>query len=206
MLYIILICFLLVPIILVVGLFYAYKKLTRSYFLLLLFTLIAGPFVAFKFYERGFMLSVVPDALHVTSISYSEEESWGFGPGGNEAGIRVYPLPERVANEILQRGMEFFDNLPPNQNYQNREWRGEYDSWHQTPISQNKYWKLKEETKHLDIYDYICMYGFCIDINPSVVKEADNIVNSDGSYYAYGRIGLIIISPSKRLVLYMYNG
>ena len=206
MLYIILIGFLLITIAIIVGLVYAHKKIPRSYFLLLIFTLIAGPFAAFKVYERNFMLSVVPDALYVNSISYSEEESWGFGPGGNEAGIRIYPLSEQIANEISQRGIEFFNNLPPNQNQQDRKWRGRYETWSQTPISAHKYWKPKGETKSLDIYDYICAYGYCISINPTVVKEANKIVNSEGSYYAYGRIGLIVVSPSKRLVLYMYNG
>jgi hypothetical protein len=206
MLYVILIGLLLIPIAVVVGLFYAYKKLPRSYFLLLLFALIAGPFAAFKSYERGFMLSVVPDALHVNTISYSEEESWEFGPGSNEAGIRVYPLPKQIADEISQRGIEFFNNLPPNQNQQSRKWRGRYEKWSQTPISANDRWKPKEETGSLDIYDYICAYGFCIKIDDAVVKQATEIVNSKGNYYAYGRIGLIVVSPSKKLVLYMYNG
>ena len=61
------------------------------------------------------------------------------------------------------------------------------------------------DNDHFDIYNYICMYGFCIDINPSVAIEANEIFNSEGSYYAYGH-GLIIVSPSKKLVLYMYNG
>ncbi len=206
MLYVILIGLLLIPIAAAFGLFYAYKKLPLSYFLLLLFTLIAGPFSAFKNYERSLMLSIVPDALHVTSISYSEEESWGFGPGGNEAGIRFYPLPSQIADEISQRGIEFFNNLPPNQNQQSRGWHGRYEKWSQTPISENDIWKPKKETGSLDIYDYICAYGFCINIDHDVMKQATEIVNSTGNYYAYGRIGLIVVSPSKKLVLYMYNG
>ncbi len=204
MLYVILIG--LLPIAVAVGLFFAWKKLPRSYFFLLLFVLIAGPFMAFKSYERSFMLSVVPDALRVTSISYSQEESWGFGPGGNEAGIRVYPLPSQIADEISQHGIEFFNNLPPNQNQQNREWRGRYEKWSQTPISATDRWKPKDKTSSLDTYDYICAYGFCINIDDAVVKQATEIINSKGSYYAYGRIGLIVVSPGMKLVLYMYNG
>lgn len=205
MLYVILIGLLLILIAVAVGLFFAYKKLPRSYFLLLIFALIAAPFAAFKSYERSFMLSVVPDALRVTSISYSQEESWGFGPGGNEAGIRVYPLPSEIANEISQRGGVFFNKLPPNQNQQNREWRGRYEQWLQTPISANDRWKPNEETGRLDIFDYICGYG-CINIDDTVVKQATEIVNSKGNYYAFGRIGLIVVSPSMKLVMYMYNG
>lgn len=190
---------------LIYALFQAYKRLSRLYVLLLLIAIVAIPYAAFKHWEEGFMLSSVPDALNVTSISYSKEESWGFGPGSNEAGIRVYPLPEQIANEISQRGLEFFDHLPPN--YQQRsEWRGRYEQWLETPIRPNSQWERNEKTARLDIYDYICAYGFCMDIKPTVVEEANAIINSAGSYYAYGRVGVIVVSSSKKLVLYMYNG
>jgi hypothetical protein len=168
--------------------------------------LAAGPFTVFKIYERSYMLSSIPDALNVTSITYSkEDELWGIGPGANEAGIRVYELPKQVANEISERGIEFFNNLPPNQNRRDRRWSGSFYKWNQTPISPDKDWIPKESKKNLDIYDYICRYT-CIDIDSTVSREANEIVNNVGSYYAYGRIGLIIVNPSKKLVLYMYNG
>lgn len=190
---------------LIYALFQAYKRLSRLYFLLLLIVLVVIPYAAFKNWEASFMLSSVPDALNITFISYSEEESWGFGPSGNEAGIRVYPLPEQIANEISLRGLEFFNNLPPN-HQQSREWRGRYEKWLETPIRPDSQWKPNERTARLDIYDYICAYGFCIDVEPSVVEEANAIINSAGSYYAYGRVGVIVVSPGKKLVLYMYNG
>jgi hypothetical protein len=190
----------------VIALIYAYKKLPRIYFLLLALTIMAGSFWVFKDYERAFKLSVVPDALHVDSISYSEEESWGFGPGGNEAGIRMYPLSEQVANQILERGAEYFKTLSPNKNQQDRGWRGLYDGWLETPIRTSEHWKIDEKTNKYNIYDYICAYGFCIDIQPAVAEAASSIVNSPGSYYAYGRIGIIVVSPKTKQVLYMYNG
>lgn len=206
MAYLIYILIISIPIAALFGILCAYKKIPRSYFLLLLFTLISIPLVAFKNYERSFALSVVPDALHVKSTSYSKEESWGFGPGGNEAGIRIYPLPSKIADEISQKGMDFFNHLLPNSDQKQREWRGRYEQWSQTPISASSDWKLDKKTGRLNIYDYICAYGFCIDIDDAVVKEATEIINSKGSYYAYGRVGLIVVSPSKKLVVYMYNG
>jgi hypothetical protein len=188
------------------ALFLAYKRLSLVYFLPLMFALVAIPYFAFKNYEQEFLFSIVPDALKVKSISYREEESWGFGPGGNEAGIRIYPLSEQIASEISQRGIEFFNNLPPNQDQQSRDWRGRYENWSETPIRANERWKWNLNTAKLDIYDYIGTYGFSIDIKPEVVAQANEIVNSAGSYYAYGRIGLIVVCPGKKLVLYLYNG
>jgi hypothetical protein len=193
------------PFAIFIALVYAYTNLSTKNFLSLLALLIVIPLAAFKTYERNFMLSVVPEALQVNSIVYSKEESWGFGPGGNEAGIRTYPLKGEIANLISIQGIEFFNSMPANQKQANRDWRGRYGDWAETPISSIS-WKNKEETGSLDIYDYICAYGFCIDIDDAVVKEATQIMNSKGSYYAYGRIGLIVVSPSRKLVLYMYNG
>jgi hypothetical protein len=190
---------------LIYALFQAYQRLSRLHFLLLLIALVAIPYPALKHWETGFKLSSVPDALNVTSISYSEEKSWGLGPGGNETGIRVYPLPEQIANEISQRGLEFFNTLPPNHQHSGA-WRGRYEKWLETPIRPDSHWEPTGKTAKLDIHDYICAYGFCIDIKPSVVEEANAIVNSAGSYYAYGRIGIIVVSPIQKLVLYMYNG
>ena len=203
--YVILVTLLLALMAIIAGTIFAHKKLRRVHFFLILSVLIASPIVTFKVYERDFKLSVVPDALQVNSISYSEEESWGFGPGGNEAGIRVYPLPEEVANQITRRGIEFFNNLPANENQRKRRWRGRYGSWNVTPVKEDFYWKQKEEGG-LDIYDYICRYGFCIEIDGAVVGQATDIINNEGNYYAYGRVGLIVVSPTKKLVLYMYNG
>lgn len=47
---------------------------------------------------------------------------------------------------------------------------------------------------------------FCINIDEEVVRQATDIVNSEGNYYAYGRIGLIVVSPSNKIIIYMYNG
>lgn len=190
----------------VAALIYAYKKLPRKYFLLLILILMAGLFWAFKDYERAFKLSVVPDALHVDSISYSAEESWGFGPGGNEAGIRVYPLTDQVARQITEQGLEFFRNMSPNQDQGDRQWRGQYDNWSETPVEPTRLWKLGKDRVGLNIMDYICAYGFCSEIKPEVVEEANSAVNTAGSYYAYGRMGLIVVNPKRKLVIYMYNG
>lgn len=210
--YFILAALVLIPITIIAALIYAFKKLSRKQFFLLVLLLLAIPYMAFKIHERSFMLGVVPDALQVTSISYSKEESWGFGPGGNEAGIRVYPLRKEISEKIKEEGISFFETMPPNQKERSRYWQGKYEQWSETPIQPDTRWELTDDndkpkkSSSLNIYDYICRYGFCIDIKPSVVEEANAIVNSTGSYYAYGRVGLIIVSPERNLVLYIYNG
>lgn len=183
----------------------AYRKLPVWAFLLLVGFLTLAPVAAYKFYERRFNMNHVPDALGVSAISYELQESWGFGPGGNEAGILVYPLSEEVSRQLEQGGVKFLQTMPPNQNQADRRWQGAYETWLETPAV-NPQWKLNAKTGHLDVMDYICVYGFCIDVDPGVVNEANEIVNSAGSYYAQGRIGIIVVSPKRKKVLYFYNG
>jgi hypothetical protein len=208
--YLFLAVLLLVPIATITGLIYAYKKLSRLKFLCIiafLVCLIAVTFIGCKIDERNFMLSVVPDALGVNSISYQKEESWGYGLSGKEVGIRVYPLPEKISKEIEGRGIEFFNSMPPNQDQIYRDQRGKYDNWAETPIQSFDRRKPNKGNGSLNLfYDYICVYDFCRDINSEVLAQVNSIANSKGSYYAYGRSGLIIVSPSKKIVSYIYKG
>jgi hypothetical protein len=195
-----------IPIAVFGGLMHAYKKLDHKTFLLLIAFATGLPYLSFKLYEHKFMLEAVPDALNVSSIEYQREKSWGFGPGGNESGVRLYPLPDNVSQSIKARGIKFFQNLPQNKNQQKRDSRGLYSNWAETPVQPNLYWGESKISGNLNVLDYICYYGFCIDVKPSVVEEANSIINRPGSFYAYGRIGLIIVSPEKNLVLYFYAG
>jgi hypothetical protein len=205
MLYLFLIFLFLIPVVLIAGIVYAFKKLTRKKFFILLLVIFSSPYILFKIYERNYMLSSVPDALEVNSISYKMEESWGIGPGANEAGIRVYPLSEAIAKEIEQNGIKFFDTMPPNKNQKINDWHGRFENWAETPITESHHWAPKENPSVFNIYEYVCKYGH-IDIKPEIMEQANSIVNGKGSYYAYGRLGLIVVSPKNRIVLYMYNG
>ncbi|MES2583132.1 MAG: hypothetical protein V4627_10480 [Pseudomonadota bacterium] len=183
----------------------AWKKLGTWRFLLLLTWLLLVLTTTWKHYEQKFALQAVPDALHVRSILYANEESWGFGPGGNEAGIRFYPLSDEVSARIGRGGINYLRQLPPNKDQASRDWRGRYEQWSETPV-QGDHWKINESTGLLNVTDYICAYGFCIDIPPDRLRQANEIVSRPGSFYARGRIGTIVVSPKEKLVLYFYNG
>lgn len=187
------------------ALIYVYKKFRFKGVLLLVASLVLVPTALWKSYERKLILQAVPDALEVRSVSYRNEESWGVGPGGNEAGIRFYPLSEDVSREVGRGGIQYFEQLPPNKDQQSRSWRGHYAQWRETPI-RGDHWKIDPGTGLLNVTDYICAYGFCIDIPSDRLKQANEIVSRPGSFYARGRIGIIVVSPEQKLVLYFYNG
>ena len=54
--------------------------------------------------ERRWQMGHVPVALNISEIIYSKEESWGFGPGGNESGVVVYKLPEEMITTVRRQG------------------------------------------------------------------------------------------------------
>jgi hypothetical protein len=201
--------FLLIPILVLLAIttaiVFTYKMLGPRLFPLLLASLLLASTAAWKHYEREFILQAVPDALQVRSITYANEESWGFGPGGNEAGIRFYPLSDAVASRVASGGINHLQQLPPNKDQASRDWRGRYEQWSETPI-RGDHWKIDENTGLLNVIDYICAYGFCIDIPSDRLRQANAIVSKPGSFYARGRIGTIVVSPKEKLVLYFYNG
>lgn len=189
-----------------------WKKLPRARFgafvLSLVLLVVVASWVAFKVSERRFVLNAVPQVLQVTSVLYRQEASWGFGPGGNEAGIRVYALPPEVAQALSQQGIAFFNTAPAHQQPPGIGPSGgtRVGPWAATPVVAHDRWPLNKATGRLDIFDYICAYGFCIDIDPAVVAQATAVVNSQGNYYAFGRVGLWVVSPGLKRVLYLYNG
>jgi hypothetical protein len=187
------------------ALVWAYKKLGLQRFVLLNGAIALAAVGLWKYHEGQFILEVVPDALEVRTVSYRLEESWGFGPGGNEAGIRFYPLPDHVARAVENGGARYLEQLPPNTDQQSRDWRGLYGEWRETPV-QGDHWKVDPATGLLNVTDYICAYGFCIDIPSDHLKQANEVVSKPGSFYARGRIGMIVVSPARRWVLYFYNG
>lgn len=207
--YIVLLAALLALIAILAVVVYAYSKLPRPLFFLLLSALVVVPYLANEGDKRDFMLSFVPGALDVRSVAYSTDngkDSWGL-PGDETSGVRVYPLSEYMANEVTRQGIDFFKHLPPNQNQQSRKWRGIYTNWLETPVSQGRNWKPPEGRLKLNILDYLCGgEGLCIDIDRMLIDEVNEIINSPGSYYAYGRIGFIVVSPRTQRVFYLYNG
>jgi hypothetical protein len=169
-------------------------------------TLTIAAVIGWDGYIDRYRLAHVPDALQVQRILYAQEESWGFGPGGNEAGIIVYPLPEATAESILRQGPAFFATLSKNTAPRTTSWQGNYFEWKSTPIDRGSHWQPDPQTGRFLIQDYICKYGFCIDIEEGIETEAEAILNTPGSYYAFARIGMIVVCPARRKVMYLYNG
>jgi len=154
---------------------------------------------AWSFHVYQFHLGLVPDGIRVSGISYVKEENFGFGPGGNETGLLVFNLENQTVQEIQQQGMGYFAGL-----------RNGYtaDAWHQTPLRINNQWASgADSAKPPKIRDYLDKYGFILEFDPRILNEIDSALSSPGSYYVYGRGGLlIIVAPKFKKVYAPYAG
>jgi hypothetical protein len=173
------------------------------------FVLVASCFLFYKAIEREHRLSAVPLELGVKTIIYGEEIIGGFGPGGNETGLIVYELPDIAADKLSKHGVPYLNGF----SYTGKAAysHGTYYKWEETPISSRWDWSVQlkqpiEQTKSPLISDYLGTYGFSIDVDPEIERTVDNTISVPGSYFSFGRTGVIIISPKEKIVIYAYAG
>ncbi|HEX6001655.1 MAG TPA: hypothetical protein VFZ16_20010 [Hyphomicrobiaceae bacterium] len=67
-------------------------------------------------------LNHIPAALNVQRVLYASEQEWGFGPGGDEAGIIVYQMPDDVASELQKKGLAHLRSLPTGKRQRAIQW------------------------------------------------------------------------------------
>ncbi|MCB1936841.1 MAG: hypothetical protein KDF59_12955 [Nitrosomonas sp.] len=180
---------------------YGHKKLSFRYFWFFVLLLCI---VQVKACERDFLLKNVPDALNVEKVIYTKQNTWLLFSPYNDRGIHVYLLPEQIGEKISESGIHFLDNLPPNLNKWER--RGRYARWYETPIPPGYRWNQNQTTGQMDIRNYISGNDrIDIKIDEVIAKQANSIVNNPGSYYAYNKDGVIVVSQNNEIILYFYN-
>lgn len=168
----------------------------------------ATPVLIYWTFETLHRLSFFPQELNVGNLIFANEESWGFGPGGNETGIIVYELPDDVAKKIEKNGINFLNGKSPDDKETDQSSKDE--NWQQTPILQSDEWIESEGAalpKKPNISGYLGKYGFSIDIDSRVRTKIDSALEKNGSYFHYtSHGGVLMIIPRERMVLYAYHG
>jgi hypothetical protein len=157
--------------------------------------IVAASYGAFKIREHKFEMDFVPSDLEVTGILYSNEKNWGSVllplPGDNETGIFLYDLPDAIANRIADEGLNFFHHP---ENVERRVgMQRTYSEWYETPMGKK-------------ISDCLNQYGFGIEIDPTIEALVDDAISKPGSFYSYGRNGLVIVIPRVKRAVFAYAG
>lgn len=185
--------------------------------LVLLLIVLVLPILVWKGFVYRHHLKHVPEEMGVWRVVYVAEDAWGFGPGAAETGIIVYDMPEATYDALQTGGIEWLQNLSPN-SWSGRQ--GWYDEWHSTPVPETEFWTDPEAcgsglsdfysiTQHPvcpSIAHYMAKYGFGIPIDADVERLTNEAVFSSGAYYSYGRIGIFIVVPEKRRLIFVYSG
>lgn len=171
----------------------------------------AFPYISFKIYERAAVLARVPEPLKVAAIEYRLEQSWGIGgPGDNETGFVVYRLTDSSVEWARSCGAQLGSMLA-----------GDSETvWQATPIAEDhdrKTWhhydddpfmRVDRPKGHLaTIAELLEAYGHTIDIEKGRDAEADQAIQTEGSFYSYGRGGSVtIVDPKRGKVYFAYVG
>lgn len=179
--------------------------------LTILFVVCVTITIGWQIIVRNHHLSFIPPEMNVSSILYTQEMAWGFGPGGNETGFIMYELPENIAERVRNEGLEYLSSFPSARLGKPHGWQGKYRKWNTTPIPrEDKSWfKIQPDgglTPAPQLSNYINRYGFGIPVRPDLETMFNEIIAAPGSYYAYGRIGVIVVAPSVQKVFYVYVG
>ena len=165
-------------------------------------------FVCMKAWQRSHQLSHVPDTFNIFQVTYSQEKLYGLGPGGNETGLIVYKLPEDIAVEINQQGIDYLKEIMSKSGNTPGGKYG-YGKWEETPLCFPKPDpKVDGEDCIPNLSRYLNRYGFGIIIKSEIKQQINEAISKKGSYFSYrhrGR-GLLIVIPSKKRLVYAYSG
>jgi hypothetical protein len=194
----------LLAIALIVGLLVAVVRFPKVS-LILGVIVVSGSVIYYKQFETQHRLSFIPTGLAVEKILYANDQSWGFGPGGNETGVFVYELPDKVAQEIRKDGIGFFTNLVRSKEDANGGRRG-YGTWQETPHILDTGTSDQGVPLPSTISNYLSTYGFGIPIDSQIENEIDTSLSHSGTFFAYRRRGILIVIPKSRRVIYAYRG
>jgi hypothetical protein len=166
-----------------------------------------GLFVFWIHVKKSRQLNFAPDGLAISNVLYEREESWGFGPGGNETGVIVYELPESVADQIEEDGTAYLSELSEHRTVsKSANVHRTYNGWAQTPVQLEGSDIDANRTFSYDIDEFLNRYGFGLDINEQIRNEINEAISKPGSFVAYGRSGIVIVIPHTRRLVYTYRG
>jgi hypothetical protein len=150
---------------------------------------------AFEIGEHRSRMNLMPADLDVTGIVYSEEKNWGSAllplPGDNETGFLMYSLSDAIANTIATEGLGFFrrsDNVDRRIGMQRT-----FTNWNETSLGNT-------------ISGYLNQFGFGIRIDQAIEAAVDDAISKPGSFYCFGRHGLVIVIPQAKRAIFTYAG
>jgi hypothetical protein len=142
---------------------------------------------------RRHHLALLPPALGVTERLAAFERSAGWGPGGNEAGLIVYRMPDTLAAALVD-GAEPADGL----------------AWQPTPFMaegpSDGALGPCEGDACAAIERFLWRHGHGVDLPRDVEEMVDRALIAPGNRVGVTRSGLVLLIPGEKRVVYAYAG
>jgi len=157
--------------------------------------------------EKARHLRMVPAGLGISQVIYAREESWGFGPGGNETGLIVFELPVEVASNLERQGIRFLDQYMPDEVAVRRSSSSHIPfRWKGTPVPVEGSDDDANSTLSYDIGKYLNRYGFGLSIDKEVARDINHALSSQGNFVDDDGRRLIILMPKAAELVVAYRG
>jgi hypothetical protein len=150
---------------------------------------------------------MAPAGLGVSQVVYAREESWGFGPGGNETGVIMFELPVDVARNIERQGITSLDQYVSAQVIVRRGSSSRIRArWKATPVPVEGSDDDTNSTLTYDIGKYLNRYGFGLLIDKEVARNINDALSSQGNFVDDDGRRLIIVMPKAAKLVFAYRG
>lgn len=153
--------------------------------------------------ERLHALRALPPTVMAEGVDYARNETYGFGPGGNETGFNVIRLAEAGADLVASGGAEWLNAQPGGRI------KG---GWQATPVPRDDYWMGRPDSAMgawpvPTVQAVLDHNGFGFDLPADHQTALDTALNAPGSFYAFGPGGLVaVIVPKTRRAYVFYAG
>ncbi len=180
-----------------------------------LVTLALMGFVSLKIAERRHLKGFLPPAFGNVTVLGTTRLVAGLGPGGHDAVLAFFELPDDVASIMMREGVGWLQSAETSAKYGRARQEGE---WISTPLNSTSFaWTNAKNCQsewnpphagHVcpGIAAYLEGYGFLGKLAVSKTEVVDEILFTEGSYISKRRVGYLIISPQKRLVVFAHAG
>jgi hypothetical protein len=150
---------------------------------------------------------MLPAGLGMSRIVYAREESWGFGPGGNETGVIIFDLPVDVLHNIEGQGITFLEqHVSAHALVGSGAGSPAPLRWMAPPVRVDGSDDDTNSTLSYHIAEYLNRYGFGIHIDKEVTRTIDNALSTEGNFVVDDGRRLIIIMPKPAKVVIAYRG
>lgn len=148
-------------------------------------------------------LRALPPAVMAETVVFARNDTYGFGPGGNETGFNVIQLAEAGADLVATGGPRWLNAQSGGRI------RGE---WQSTPVPRDEFWMGRPESAmgawpDPAVRAVLDRYGFGFALPPDHQAALDAALSATGSFYAFGPGGLVaVIVPKTRRAYVFYAG